>query len=205
MIVLQKIQKRYREKIVLDDFSYTVEKGAFLVITGASGSGKTTLLNIMGLLETPDKGSVCIDGQEFDKPRKKQMFYRYKAGFLFQNFALLEDKTVFENLKLALQYQKSTSKKHEISEALEEVGLSGIEGKKVFQLSGGEQQRLALARLLLKNPQYIFADEPSGNLDMQNRDLVFDHLEQLNKRGKTVLLVTHDNDLVAKAKELICL
>ena len=205
MIVLQHIQKKYGQNVVLSEISRTIEDGAFLAITGSSGSGKTTLLNIMGLLETPDKGTVTIDGRTSFRAKDKQAFYRNKAGFLFQNFALLEDKTVLENLKIALAYRYVDSKRRAIAEALEKLQLSGIEQKKVFQLSGGEQQRVALARLLLKDPQYIFADEPTGNLDGNNRDIVFEHLLRLNEKGKTVLLVTHDKDLVARAKDTILL
>ena len=150
---------------------------------GQSGSGKTTLLNILGLLEEPDKGTVSIDGRNPFSSKERLLFYRSEAGFLFQNFALIEDKTVQENLKIAMAYSKIASSKSAIAAALGKVGLSSsVERKKVYQLSGGEQQRVALARILLKDPKYIFADEPTGNLDTDNSDIVFEQLKSLPQR-----------------------
>ena len=186
--------------------SCTIGDGEFFAITGASGSGKTTLLNIMGCLETPDAGTVSIDGQKNVTQKEKLMFYRHKAGFLFQNYALLEDKTVLDNMKVALTYRNVNSKREVIYEVIKQFGLTDdIVQKKVYQLSGGEQQRVALARLTLKDAKYIFADEPTGNLDVDNRDIVFNHLLSLNKMGKTVVMVTHDMELVSKMSNVIAL
>ena len=206
MIKARNISKSYNEKTVLCDISCTVDDGEFLLVTGASGSGKTTLLNILGCLEMPDKGAVSIDGQEKLKAKDKLMFHRHKAGFLFQNYALLEDKTAFDNLKIALTYRNVLSKEKAIEDATKQLGLTDdIVQKKVYQLSGGEQQRLALARLILKDPKYIFADEPTGNLDAHNRDVVFDILASLNKMGKTVVMVTHDSELIARVDNVMAL
>ena len=203
MIALKNIQKTYKNKTIFNNFSLQIEDGSFIAITGESGSGKTTLLNIMGLLESADKGNVSIDGQNHFSAKGKLLFYRHKAGFLFQNFALIEEKTVLENLLIALAYRKVDSKRIAISKVLDSLDLSGIENKKVFQLSGGEQQRVALARIILKEPQYIFADEPTGNLDLKNRDIVFQHLINLNSQGKTVILVSHDKELVSHVTKVI--
>lgn len=206
MIIVSKIGKCYKGKTVLNDVSYTIDDGSFLAITGVSGSGKTTLLNIMGLLEMPNEGTVTIDGQKYFTTKEKMMFYRHKVGFLFQNYALLEDKTVFYNLKLALTYRSVKSKEKAIRNVIEQLGLTDdIVQKKIYQLSGGEQQKIALARTTLKDPKYIFADEPTGNLDENNRDFVFNHLIDLNRMGKTVVMVTHDKELVAQVNEVIAL
>lgn len=194
MITLKNVSKSYDKKSVLSNVSLEIADGEFVVITGKSGCGKTTLLNIMGLLETPDSGTVTLDGKTRLSRRDTAMFYRHISGFLFQNFALIDNESVWNNLKIAVAYsglsQKAKSKK--IHAALAQVGLPKYENKKIYQLSGGEQQRVALARVILKEPRYIFADEPTGNLDAENRDLVFEELKRLRNQGCTVIVVTHD-------------
>lgn len=132
-----------------------------MVISGESGCGKSTLLNMIGGIETPDKGSIIVNGLMWQK-RKKQKYFKEVVGFLFQNFALLENKTVKENLEII---KKSGRTDISINEALEKVGLQKVINKKVYQLSGGEQQRVALARLMLKKCSIVLADEPTGSLD----------------------------------------
>lgn len=197
MITINNISKSYAGKSVLSNVSLEIGDGEFVVITGKSGCGKTTLLNIMGLLETPDSGTVTFDGKIRFSRKDTAMFYRHSSGFLFQNFALIDNESVWNNLKIAVAYlrlsQKEKTKK--IHAALVQVGLPKYESKKIYQLSGGEQQRVALARVILKEPRYIFADEPTGNLDAENRDLVFEHLKELRNQGRTVIVVTHDTKL----------
>lgn len=206
MIVLTNICKSYGLQSVIRNFSLTVEDGSFIAITGQSGSGKTTLLNIMGLLEEVDKGRIEIDGKKAFSARDKLLFHRNEAGFLFQNYALIEEKTVRENLKIAMTYNKPEAQEISIHQALDMVGLSSdIERKKILQLSGGEQQRIALARILLKNPKYVFADEPTGNLDDENRDIVFGLLKTLNQQRKTVIIVTHDAKLAMQTQHCVML
>lgn len=192
MIQAIHITKRFGQKTIFNDLSLEIADGAFTVITGPSGKGKTTLLNILGGVESSDSGSLIIDGRPVQSASQKLMLHRYQAGFLFQNFALITEKTVEQNLSIAFAYQKRKNKAVAMKTAMSAVGLLGIEKKKIYQLSGGEQQRIALARLLLKNPTYIFADEPTGNLDANNRDVVLAQLKQLNKKGKTIIVVTHD-------------
>ncbi|MDR2783134.1 MAG: ATP-binding cassette domain-containing protein [Treponema sp.] len=203
MIALSNVVKQFNGKTVLQNISIEINEGAFVAIVGKSGSGKTTLLNIMGLLEKPDSGVVSIDGKSRLSANESLLFYRKKAGFLFQNFALIEDETVEKNLKIALAFNRTDNQGGMIERALSAVGLSGMGKRKVYQLSGGEQQRVALARILVKNVQYIFADEPTGNLDAQNRDVVFDVLKNLNRSGKTIVFVTHDIGLAKSANEMI--
>lgn len=192
MLELNQISKKYGSQIILQNFSLQIPDGSFTAITGASGSGKTTLLNILGGLEQPDSGTVRTDRTCLRTSRQRINFHRSDAGFLFQNFALMENKTVEQNLMIALAYRSTKNKRVAIGKALKAVGLSEIENKKIYQLSGGEQQRVALARLLLKSPRYVFADEPTGNLDKENRDVVFELLKSLHTSGKTIVMVTHD-------------
>lgn len=198
MIKLTNICKAYDKKTVLRQISFQVEDGEFIVITGKSGQGKTTLLNIMGLLEIPDSGIVSIDGKSSYSHKDKITFYRKYAGFLFQNFALIENETVYKNLKIGISYStmKGKQKIEKIRFVLEELGLTNLENKKIYQLSGGEQQRVALARVILKEPRFIYADEPTGNLDTENRNLVFEYLTKLHNQGTTIIMVTHDTELV---------
>ncbi|ENQ3077438.1 ABC transporter ATP-binding protein [Bacillus cereus] len=203
MIELKHINKQFHDKKILEDFHLKIENGDFIAIVGESGSGKTTLLNIVGLLEKADSGDIVIDGQINPNAKQTLLLQRNRFGYLFQNYALIENETVEKNLKIALKYQNQVDKKEQIQQALKEVSLSGYEKKKIFELSGGEQQRIALARVILKKCDYIFADEPTGNLDKKNRDQVFDILKKMNDEGKTILFVTHDLELAEKAKRVI--
>lgn len=203
MISLINISKKFKDKSVIDKLNLKVSKGEFIAITGNSGSGKTTLLNIMGLLEKPDSGDVVINGVKNPNGKQVRILQRDFYGYLFQNYALIENETVESNLKIALKYQKNINHTEKINEALESVGLKGHNKKKIYELSGGEQQRVALARVILKKCEIIFADEPTGNLDKENRDIVFEILKRLNDEGKTIVFVTHDLDLAERAKRVI--
>lgn len=203
MIELVNINKKFGNKVVLKDFSLKIEDTDFIAIVVESGKGKTTLLNIIGLLEQSDSGDIIIEEQM--NPNKKQtlLLQREKLAYLFQNYALMENETVEKNLLIALEYQKNIDKRKIIKEALQKVNLPNYEKKKIFELSGGEQQRIALARILIKKCDYILADEPTGNLDNNNRDLVFNILKDLNEDGKTIIFVTHDMELASRAKKII--
>ncbi|MCI4056701.1 putative bacteriocin export ABC transporter [Bacillus cereus] len=203
MIELVNINKKFGNKVVLKDFSLKIEDTDFIAIVGESGKGKTTLLNIIGLLEQSDSGDIIIEEQM--NPNKKQtlLLQREKLAYLFQNYALMENETVEKNLLIALEYQKNIDKRKIIKEVLQKVNLPNYEKKKIFELSGGEQQRIALARILIKKCDYILADEPTGNLDNNNRDLVFNILKDLNEDGKTIIFVTHDMELASRAKKII--
>lgn len=200
MIELKQIKKQFDEKVVIRDFSLTVEEGEMLAITGKSGCGKSTLLNIMGGIEKVDEGSVSIFGKTDLSPRGQALrkLLRDKISFLFQNYVLSDNDTVKYNLNLALLYRSLRDKRQAMQDALETVGLEGFENQKVYTLSGGEQQRVAIARLLLKPTELVLADEPTGNLDEGNRDKVFELLCDLNRQGKTVVMVTHDKELARR-------
>lgn len=203
MIRVYNLGKRYGKKVVLRKVSFDIEDGEVVAITGESGKGKTTILNLISLLDREYEGKIEIDGKsDFSKKEIIDM-QRNKISYLFQNYALVESETVEKNLRIALYFRKNVNKKSSIRKALKLVGLDGIEKRHVYELSGGEQQRVALARAYLKNPKYIFADEPTGNLDKANRDLVFDILKKMNKTGITVIFVTHDMELAAQANKVI--
>lgn len=201
MIELKKITKTFGNQILFKDFSLIIEDGEFMAITGESGKGKTTLLNIISLLDTPTSGEVIINGKSKFTEKEILLLQRNKFAYLFQNYALIENETVLKNMEIALKYKKNCNKRKEIETALAIVGLNSSLNKKVFQLSGGEQQKVALARAFIKEPQYIFADEPTGNLDKKNRDAVFLILREMNDMGKTVIYVTHDIELAKQAKK----
>ncbi|MBS9804915.1 putative bacteriocin export ABC transporter [Bacillus toyonensis] len=195
-IKLDHITKKFGEKYIFQNFSLDIYKNEFIGIMGKSGAGKSTLLNIIGLLDEPDEGTVMIEG--YDNPYKhKKIFFRNKLGYIFQNFALMDNETVGKNLEVALKFQKVTKeeKKDLMKNVLEQVGLSCSLKTKVYTLSGGEQQRLAIARVLLKKCNIILADEPTGSLDKENRDQVINLLKKLHNEGKTIIIVTHDINL----------
>ena len=206
-IMMKAINKAYGEHPVLTNFSMEVADGDYVAIVGKSGAGKSTLLNILGLIESADSGVYEINGAPVPKldSHNGTMFLREKISYLFQNYALINTMSVSENIEIGLQFTKaSKQEKHElIHSALGQVGLSGFEKKKIYQLSGGEQQRVALARIIYKPSEIILADEPTGNLDADNRDVVMRILEHLNQSGKTVIVVSHDPCVVKCAKRVI--
>lgn len=172
VVVVDKIHKQYHDHVIFDDFSMEIEQGSFVAIQGASGSGKSTLLNMIGLLDSPDKGNIVIFDKKNVKPFSIQAnkLLKAKIGYLFQNFALIDNKSVYYNLYLSIDHFSFPDKKERILKALEDVGLKGFENKKICEC-GGEQQRVALARLLIKPCQLILADEPTGSLDSVTKKL----------------------------------
>ena len=203
MIKAVGIGKAYYKKTVIDNFSIEIEQGEFIAITGESGTGKTTLLNLLSLLEKPDSGDVIVDGHKNPNRKQTMLLQRNLLAYLFQNYALIENETVEKNLEIALSYRKNIDKNASMKNALARVDLEGFLKRKIFELSGGEQQRVALARVYLKECAYVFADEPTGNLDKRNRNIVFDILKDLNHMGKTVIYVTHDEDLAQRSSRRI--
>lgn len=181
-IVLDKVSKKYEEKYLFKNISMTINQGDFIVIKGHSGSGKTTLGNIIGAMDTPTSGKVRYE------PSPKNL-YRNDISFIFQNYGLLENETVYQNLKLAFIGREEEYSKYE--QVLAQVGLSCELNSKVKILSGGEKQRLAIARVLLKNPNVIIADEPTGNLDDDNTQIINQMLFDLHAVGKTIILISH--------------
>lgn len=197
IIELHKIVKKYGNHKVLDNIDISIQEGSMTAIVGESGKGKSTIMNIIGLIENYDEGELIICGKSKIKPdtRQASKMIRENISYLFQNFALIDNETVEANLMLALNYVNisKAEKAKKISTALKEVKLQGYEKRKVFTLSGGEQQRVAIARLLINPKKIVLADEPTGSLDSENRNSVLQYLERLNKNGSTIVIVTHDN------------
>ena len=200
MIIGENITKSFGNKILFKDFNFHIEGGEFVCFSGESGAGKTTLLNIIGLLEPIDAGKLLINGREYKTNKDKRKFYAEEVGFLFQNFALLENKTVEQNLKIV---KAKGDLSYRIDESLKIVGLTDKMNNKVYTLSGGEQQRIALARLILKPCNIILADEPTGSLDKRNAELVIGLLKKINSMGKTVIIVSHDEYVKNSADRII--
>ena len=190
MITLNNLTKSFGHRVLWRDLDLTVEPGRMLALVGASGSGKTTLLNCMGLLDRPTSGQVLFEGTDLTRlgPGRRRRFRRDHLGYLFQGYALIENATVRANLDVARP--RGTRPGH--AEALARVGLSGRERERVHHLSGGEQQRVALARLVVKQPSLVLADEPTGALDSDNGAMVVDTLRQLSREGCAVVIATHE-------------
>ena len=200
MIEIRQLNKSFQGKILFENLSLTISQGDFVIFSGPSGCGKTTLLNMIGALEPIDTGTIVVDGKDITNKRNQLAYFRTKLGFLFQNFALVDQKTVRQNLEIV---QKRYRSGKTIEEVLTSVGLSDKIDQKVFMLSGGEQQRVALARLMLKQCDIILADEPTGSLDQANAERVMALLQELNDQGKTIILVTHDEAIKRQGKRLV--
>lgn len=194
------LTKKFGDRLLFDNLSFTIETGDFVCFSGESGKGKTTLLNMIGQIEPPTSGQIRYDGKEVRTSRDRLAFLATKVGFIFQNFALVEGKTVSQNLEFV---KKKNRQNISVEEALERVGLSDKLHAKVYTLSGGEQQRVALARLYIKKADIILADEPTGSLDRHNADLVMSILKDLNSQGKTIVLVTHDDAIKERCNRII--
>lgn len=210
MIQLEKINKTYHTKLQQSvtaavDVSICIETGDFVAITGSSGSGKSTILNLVGCLDTPDSGSYRLAGSEIttmdDEALSKLRAETF--GFVFQSFHLLPGLSVEENTALPLVYRSGFTPPVSASEILQNVGLGDRGDHLPNELSGGQKQRVAIARALIGDPKVILADEPTGNLDSKSTDEIVQILEELNRNGRTLVMVTHDNDLAARAGRII--
>ncbi|MDD5603898.1 MAG: ABC transporter ATP-binding protein [Eubacteriales bacterium] len=207
VIRLENITKKYGQKVIFRNLSLEVLEGDFLALMGPSGCGKSTILNIIGLIENFDEGDLMVNGFVNIRPNssKANKLLRNSICYLFQNFALIDDETVEYNLKIAMKYVKGNKqqKRLKMQEALNYVHLQGFEKQYVYELSGGEQQRVAVARIMLKPCSIILADEPTGSLDEENRDMVLDMLKELNKQRKTIVLVTHDKYVAGQCRRIV--
>ena len=226
MIKFQQAQNKMREKVLelinvsklyklgdhtikaLDGVSSTIQQGEFVSIIGSSGSGKSTLMHLMGLLDTPTNGSVFLNGQDVSSLSEEDLakIRNKKIGFVFQQYNLLPRTKALDNVQLPLFYTSGVSKSEiekKAREALVLVGLSDRMYHLPNQLSGGQQQRVAIARALVNNPALILADEPTGNLDTKTGEGIMRIFEKLHKQGKTIVLVTHEQDIARRAMRII--
>lgn len=192
MIIINNLSKAYGPNKLFSDFSLSIAEGEMVAIVGNSGKGKSTLLNIIGSLEPFDSGSIVVNTKNIKKlnHKKKLEFLRNEVSFLFQNYALMENHTVYDNITMGQKIDKT--KQAMIDKALNDVNLPGFQNRIISTLSGGEQQRVALARIMIKPSKLILADEPTGNLDDANSGVVWDMLLKLKNMDKTVVVVTHD-------------
>lgn len=203
MIQLLNISKKYDKKIVLSNISMSINKNEFVCITGESGAGKTTLLNIIGLLEKPDSGELILDGKQHFREKEIRKLRRVFFGYVFQDYLLLLDKTVQENLYIS-KYKNKKINTQSMDEVMKKVGLdSTYLNKKVYYLSGGEKQKVAIARMMLKEYELVLADEPTGNLDYKNKMEIIDIFKNMKKAGKTIICVTHDQEVANAADRVI--
>jgi putative ABC transport system ATP-binding protein len=207
MLKMQSVKKIYRTDMIethaLRDFNLEVKEGEFVAVTGPSGSGKTTFLNIAGLLETFEEGQYWLDGHDVSRlnDNVRSKLRNEKIGFIFQGFNLISDLNIFDNVDVPLRYRgfSGAERKKRINNALEMVGLAARARHLPSQLSGGQQQRVAIARALAGEPKFLLADEPTGNLDSLMARQVMEMLEEINKNGMTIVMVTHDPDLARRA------
>ncbi|MBT1163361.1 lipoprotein ABC transporter ATP-binding protein [Bifidobacterium hapali] len=192
------LSKSFGDHLLWKDLGFSAHSGQMIALTGPSGSGKSTLLNCIGLLEKPDGGAIEVNGRDITRyhAHGARMFRKHTLGYLFQDYALIDNATIEENLNVALPHLPSRVRKTTISHALQRVGLADRQRELVYQLSGGEQQRVALARLIVKQPEVILADEPTGALDHDNADMVIHTLRDMAGNGGIVIIATHSDHVV---------
>jgi putative ABC transport system ATP-binding protein len=207
MLKMTDVSKVYRTELIethaLRDLTLHVDEGEFVAVTGPSGSGKTTFLNIAGLLEAPTSGSYVLDGADVSSlnDRQRSRIRNEKVGFIFQSFNLIPDLSLADNVDVPLRYRgwSGVQRRKAIGDMLDLVGLGSRKDYLPSQLSGGQQQRVAIARALAGQPRFLLADEPTGNLDSEMAEQVMQLLEKINREGTTIVMVTHDPDLAARA------
>lgn len=206
LLELKDVYKIYGALHALDNVNFKVEKGEWVSIMGPSGSGKSTMMNIIGCMDKPSKGQVLLDGVDIAKENAKNLttIRRDKIGLIFQQFYLVQYLTALENVMLA-QYYHSMPDEKEALEVLGRVGLGDRAHHLPSQLSGGEQQRVCVARALINHPEIILADEPTGNLDDANEEIVVDLFQKLHEEGTTLVIVTHDPEVGEVAQRQIVL
>jgi putative ABC transport system ATP-binding protein len=211
MLEIKSVSKVYGEGSssvkALNDVSFKVEKGEFIAIMGHSGCGKSTLLNIVGGLDRLSSGEVRLDGQRMDNLNEDALvdFRRGKIGYVFQQYHLLPSLTALENVLIPLTFCSTNGKHHRAMELLERMGLGKRASHKPNQLSGGEQQRVAIARALVNDPLLTLADEPTGNMDQKTGKEILDLFCQLNKEGRSIIMVTHNREAAERARKIIIL
>lgn len=208
MILLDRVTKTYNRALgpSLDRISLHVEPKEFVIVVGQSGAGKTTLLRLLTREERPTSGKIVIGGIDYDKLKDRDIpLLRRKIGVVFQDFKLLPNKNVFENVAFALEIVGVSTReiKHTVPKVLEIVNLKGKEKRMPLELSGGERQRVAIARAIVRQPRILIADEPTGNLDPKHAWDVIKVLEKINRYGTTVLLTTHNQEIVNKLKRRV--
>ncbi|WP_028950678.1 ABC transporter ATP-binding protein [Sulfurihydrogenibium subterraneum] len=207
ILSVKNIEKVIGQEKILKNINLSVNKGEFLSIIGPSGSGKSTLLYILGLLDSPTKGEVIVENQviSFKDKNKLATLRNKKFGFVFQFHYLINELTLEENVMVPMLKAKVNKNvaREKANILLEKLGLKGKENRKPYQISGGEQQRVSIARALSNDPDILIADEPTGNLDSKNTEKVMEIFKQINQEGKTIVMVTHEIDLAEKTDRIV--
>lgn len=206
MVKFKNVTKKFGAVAALSDVSFEIEKGEFVFITGPSGAGKTTILKLILGEIVPDSGEVQVDGVNIKNLKTKELpVFRQKIGTVFQDFKVLPERTVAENVEVALAVIGLSENEwsERVKHVLKLVGLSHQANLFPAQLSGGELQRVSLARALSVNPKILLADEPTGNLDWETSDSIMDLFEKINKEGKTIIMASHNKDIVKRLKKRV--
>ncbi|NLP36047.1 MAG: cell division ATP-binding protein FtsE [Firmicutes bacterium] len=207
MIEIQHLNMVYPNGVkALKDINLTIERNEFVFVVGASGAGKSTLIRLIGREFLPTSGNIRVFNKDITRLRRREVpYYRRKIGVVFQDFRLLDNRTVFENVAFAMQVVGASARqiRRQVPEALEMVKLTGKARRKAHELSGGEQQRVCLARAIVNKPSLIIADEPTGNLDPETSREIVELLDAINLRGATVIMATHDKEIVDSMKKRV--
>lgn len=201
-LVMRDIKKSY-DKPVLNGISLEADNNSYIAIVGKSGSGKSTFMNILGLIEDYDSGEYYFNDTKIKKGKDYHKIRSANIGFIFQSYNLIPTLTCKENIMLPLQYGNGTSV--DLEEIVKELDIEPLLDKRVVLLSGGERQRIAIARALILNPNLIIADEPTGNLDAVNKERVLNILDKEHKKGRGIILITHDDEVAKRTKKIYCL
>ncbi len=202
-IKVKDLCKSFGNLILFDHLTLEIPEKEITCIYGTSGCGKTTLLDIIGFIEPYQSGKIFYDGKQVRNKASQRKMLRDNIGFIFQDFGLIESETIINNLKIVKKIKKMSHKEKRIKEVLNSLQLDMDLNRKVYELSGGEQQRLAIAKIILKNPDLILADEPTASLDLGNKEIILNLLKQFSTEGKTVIIVTHDKDTIEIADNKI--
>lgn len=210
MIIVKNLTKTYNKGKsnqfnAIENITFSVDDNEFVAIVGTSGAGKSTLLHIVSTIDNATSGEVEIDGCDITKisNAKRAEMRNKQIGLVIQDYALINDYNVLENVMLPLTFSKVKNKKEKALSALSDIGIEHLAKKQISKLSGGEKQRVAIARAIVNNPKYIFADEPTGNLDSVTTEGIIDLFQTLNKKGKTIIIITHDMNVANKCHRII--
>lgn len=204
IIEVKNLTKKFGENLILNNVNFTVKKGDFIAIVGESGSGKSTFLNILGMLDSKFSGDYFFFEKNVKLTNKNEVRLHH-IGFIFQLYYLIPNISVIQNIMLPFTYMKNVNmreKKEDLNKIIKRMEISHIVNRKISVLSGGEKQRIAICRALITNPDLIICDEPTGNLDIHNALNVIDVLKEENKKGKTIIIVTHSNEIARYANKI---